>query len=110
MDKCSYSVLIMERETQLRNVAFGGNWSEALLEQDVAKSALATLRLAAGNCMEEDPRGPELNQALGYVAVRVEKGPALVAAFLKALAEPEQTIRRQQAMHCLRQIELWAGF
>ena len=100
----------MERETQLRNVAFGGNWSEALLEQDVANSALSTLRLAAENCMEEDPRGLELNQALGYVAVRVEKGPALVAAFLKALAEPEQTIRQERAMRCLRQIELWAGF
>ena len=100
----------MERETQLRNVAFGGNWSEALLEQDVAISALSTLRQATENCMEEDPRGPELNQALGYVAVRIEKGPALVAAFQKALAEPEQTIRRQQAMRCLRQIELWAGF
>jgi hypothetical protein len=99
----------MERETQLRNVAFGGNWSEALLEQDVAKSALAILRAAVENCMEEDPRGPELNQALGYVAARIEKGPALVAAFLKALGEPEQTLRREGARRCFRQIEIWAG-
>jgi hypothetical protein len=100
----------MERETQLRNVAFGGNWSEALLEQDVAKSALSILRVAAENCMEEDPRGPELYQALGYVAARVEKGPVLASAFLKALAEPEQAIRRKGMMRCLRQIEIWFGF
>jgi hypothetical protein len=60
--------------------------------------------------MEEDPRGPELNQALGYVSARVEKGPVLVSAFLKALAEPEQATRRKGAMRCYRQIELWAGF
>ena len=100
----------MEHETQLRNVAFGGNWSEALVEEDVAKSVLAILRLAAENCMEEDPRGPELNQALGYVAARVEKGPMLVSAFLKALAEPEQEIRRKGATRWFRQIEIWAGF
>ena len=99
----------MEREKQLSNVAFGGNWSEALLEQDVVVSVLSTLRTAAENCMEEDPRGPELSQALGYVSARVEKGPVLVAAFLKALAEPEQAIRRKGALRCLRQIELWVG-
>jgi len=99
----------MERETQLRNVAFGGDWSEALLEQDVAKSVLSILRVAAENCMEEDPRGLELNQALGYVAARVEKGPMLVSAFLKALAEPERTIRREGMRRCFRQIEIWAG-
>jgi hypothetical protein len=100
----------VERKKQLGNVAFGGNWSEALLEQDVALSALATLRAAAETCMEEDPRGPELNQALGYVSARIEKGPALVAAFLKALSEPEQVIRRKGMMRCFRQIEIWAGF
>lgn len=108
--KCSYFVLIMEREKQLCNVAFGGNWSEALLEQDEVASVLATLRAAAENCTERDPRGPELDRALGYVAARIEKGPMLAPAFANALAEPERAARRDRAMRCFQQIKAWAGF
>lgn len=92
---------------KMRNVAFGGNWSEELVSLNERDCALAVLQRAVDICTEEDPRGPELDAALEYIAERVEKGASLTHRFRKALTIPHQDERAHQAAQTLRLIRNW---
>ena len=91
----------------MRNVAFGGNWSEELVSLNEYECALAVLQHAIDVCAEEDPRGPELEEALIYLAQRIEKGAGLTQRFRKALTIPHQEQRVHEASQALRLIKNW---
>jgi hypothetical protein len=96
-------------KTQLKNVAFGGSWSEEILRVSELETALKVIENAAGDCTEMDVRTDELNEALGFVASRIEKGPQLKAQFLKAVVIEDQDARSRAAQQVLGQMQSWAG-
>jgi len=96
-------------KTQLKNVAFGGSWSEDILRVSELEAALKVIANAAGDCTEIDVRTDELNEALSFVASKIEKGPQLKAQFLKAVVIEDQEVRSFAAQHVLQQMQTWAG-
>ena len=96
-------------KTQLKNVAFGGSWSEEILHVSELEAALKVIANAADTCTEIDVRTDELKGALSFVASKIEKGSQLRTQFLKAVVIQDQEARRCAARQVLRQIQSWAG-
>lgn len=98
---------MVEFKDKMKNVAFGGNWSEELVSLDECTAALRVLERAVDQCTEEDPRGPDLEMALGYVAARAEKGRALTDRLRRSFAIANQGERQREARAVLRLIRNW---
>ncbi|MFT7045807.1 MAG: hypothetical protein ACJAYH_001074 [Celeribacter sp.] len=96
-------------KTQLKNVAFGGSWSEEILRVSELETALKVIANAADDCTEIDVRTDELNEALSFVASKIEKGPQLKAQFLNAVVIQDQDARSSAARQVLGQMQSWAG-
>ncbi len=67
----------MDRKQQLRNVAFGGAWSEQIAGREVIAAAIETLRRAAAGSARRDPRTPEVGAALDLLCKNHPKGDIL---------------------------------
>lgn len=93
----------------MKNVAFGGPWSEALVEQDALEAMMSVLDRAATMCGEDDVWSRDLDKALTYVRGNVEKGPMLVEGFQKALQEPIPDVRQVRVSNYVKMIRDWAG-
>jgi hypothetical protein len=106
---CSLFVLMIERKKHLANVAFGGRWSEELVERDRLARFMAALDATASDCFDQDVYTRELIDALDYVQANVEKGPMLVAGFQKALLEPIPSLRQTEVQRYVGMIRNWAG-
>ncbi|WP_310622395.1 hypothetical protein [Flexibacterium corallicola] len=100
---------MVDRKTQLGNVAFGGDWAEALIDEHEIHAVLVTLRHAAKICTQEDPRSQALSDALVFVEGKVEKGAMLRHGFERALSSPLPHIRQSETNRYLRIIEAWCG-
>lgn len=100
---------MVDLKTQLKNVAFGGSWSEEILRVSELEDALKVIENAADTCTEIDVRTDELNDALDFVASKIEKGPQLKAQFLKAVVIQDQEVRSCTAQAVLQQMQSWAG-
>lgn len=98
----------MERRQQLGNVAFGGDWSEAIMPREEVQAAIRTITHAVDICMEEDPRTATLLAALDLVA-RFARGDLLRAAFLKGCAIPNPGLREQELRRVLALIASVVG-
>lgn len=96
-------------KTQLKNVAFGGSWSEDIWRNSEVQSALDIIEQAAQTCTEHDVRRPELMGALEFISSKIEKGPQLKVQFLKAVIIEDQDRRRDAALKVLQHIQSWAG-
>lgn len=107
--QCSYFVLMAERKDHLRNVAFGGNWSEEILIVDELRRVLGVIDAAAAECAERDVESEEFLSAMLYVRKNIEKGPMLCGAFFKALRIENQSLRRAEALRVAAMIRGWAG-
>lgn len=90
----------MERRQQLSNVAFGGDWSEAIMPLEEVQAAIRSIARAVDTCMEEDPRTIEVQGALDLVA-RFARGDMLRAAFLKGCTIPNLGLREQELRRVL---------
>ncbi|SMO59756.1 hypothetical protein SAMN06265173_1077 [Thalassovita litoralis] len=99
----------MDRKQQLSNVAFGGDWSEAV--EPGERTALCLLRLAEAvrNCQEEDPATPDVLEALDWLAARISRGALLRSAFLKAAQHPIPELRQSELWRTLRTIRSLVG-
>lgn len=76
----------MDRRSQLKNVAFGGAWSEQIAGDEALQRALASVREASKRTAEEDLRGDlNLLDAVWALALTNPKGDALAEAWRKAL-------------------------
>ncbi len=100
---------MVDFKDQMKNVAFGGPWSEALVEQAALNEMMDVLDHAAARCGEEDVWCRDLDRALTYVRSEVEKGPMLVEGFQKALQEPLPDLRQSRVTAYVRMIRDWAG-
>ncbi|MGJ8606198.1 MAG: hypothetical protein ACSHXH_18960 [Marivita sp.] len=100
---------MVDLKTQLKNVAFGGSWSEEILRVSELEAALKVIANAADTCTEIDVRTDALKEALNFVASKIEKGPQLKAQFLKAVVIEDQDARSCAAQQVLQQMQSWAG-
>jgi len=99
----------MDRKRQLSNVAFGGEWSEAIPIQEVIQEALDVLRMAVARCDEENPLTEEVHAALERLAQRVVRGSLIKAAFLEAAVIADPSLRAQELSRCLLNLERVLG-
>jgi hypothetical protein len=84
----------MDRKGQLRNVAFGGAWSEQIAGEEALRAAMRRVEAASVETADADLRLDEtLRQALSTVADAHPKGAMLQAAWDRALALPFATLR-----------------
>lgn len=87
----------MERRDQLRNVAFGGAWSEQIAGREALRDALAILDEAADAAVLRDIRqSSEVRDALAIATKDNPKEGLLRDAWVKAAAlpDPAQRCRR----------------
>lgn len=98
----------MERKRQLSNVAFGGDWSEAIVPREQVQSAMQTLRLAVRYCREVDPRSDEVKEALVWVR-RMARGDVLADAFLRAGGIENMDVRQGEMQRLLQTIASTVG-
>lgn len=98
-----------DKKKQLSNVAFGGNWSEEILLIGELNAVLSVIDRAARECTDRDVEDEALHGALLYVSKNIEKGPMLVAAYIKGLRLTDQEMRRAEVMRVAGQIRVWAG-
>jgi hypothetical protein len=98
-----------DMKKQLSNVAFGGSWSEEILSTSELMGALDVIAQAADDCVERDVRTVELKAALGLIQAKVGKGTELCDQFMRAIGEPNQGLRRQNAQRAAQRLRLWCG-
>jgi hypothetical protein len=99
----------MERKKQLGNVAFGGNWSEELIDADRLKRIMSVIERAARDCARRDVRSQELEKALNEISLVIEKGSQLTKRFMRALAEPNPGLRHMETNRVVRIIRRSTG-
>ncbi len=100
---------MVERKKHLANVAFGGAWSEEIVERQALSKVMSALEKAAAECFDQDVYCRDLIDALGFVQTNVEKGPMLVSGFQKALLEPIPALRQAEVQRYVKMIRDWAG-
>lgn len=94
---------------KLSNVSFGGNWSEDLLVGDQLNVVLDFLSDAARCCTDTDVRGGDLDNALAYVAEKIEKGDVLADALHRAFDHKEPRQRQRDAIKVIARINRAVG-
>lgn len=84
----------MERKDQLRNVAFGGSWSEQIAASEALEAAIDTLDDLASHADMMDPQShPAAVMALDMATVAHPKADMLRKAWMRAAARPEPANR-----------------
>lgn len=96
-------------KNQFSNVAFGGSWSEEILNTSELLAALDVIDQAANDCVEYDVRSAELEAALGLIQTKVRRGSELCDQFSRAITEQDQGLRMQNAQRAAQRLRLWAG-
>lgn len=87
----------MDRERQLRNVSFGGAWSEQIAADEQLAASLDRLDRAVEDTVYEDLRGfSDVSFALDLACRNHPKGNMLAAAWRTALGVPNAGIRSQE--------------
>ena len=74
----------MERKHQLSNVAFGGEWAEAIVPLEQLTSDLNYLRKAVEGAEDHDPLTPDVIAALERLTDVIARGDMQRAAFIRA--------------------------
>lgn len=97
----------MERREQLSNVAFGGDWSEAVAPREEAQSALRALWEAVNLCHEEDPA--QYADALWTATQGRNKGQELYQAYMRASRIEHPSLRENELRRVVGIIEAQVG-
>ncbi|AGT10534.1 hypothetical protein [Paracoccus aminophilus] len=96
----------MDRKDQLRNVAFGGAWSEQIAGREELIRAIETLHTAAARTAGLDVRvDAGVNVALWIACKDHPKGDMLRIAWDKGAAIPVAGLRQQELRRVARLIE-----
>lgn len=94
----------MERKDQLRNVAFGGAWSEQISEREALAAAIDMLDQAACNADETDPRHPNILDALDTATKNHAKAALLCSSWHRAGGRKDPSARVAELMGIVRLI------
>ena len=74
----------MERKHQLSNVAFGGDWTEAIVPLEQLTLDLNCLHKAVEDAEDSDPLAPDVVAALERLTGVIARGDMQRAAFMRA--------------------------
>lgn len=97
----------MERKDQLRNVAFGGAWSEQIAGREALAAAIDTLDGAASCADMDDPRDrSSVIEALELATADHPKGPLLRDAWARASGRAEPSVRVAELMTIVQRIRV----
>lgn len=88
----------MDRKQQLRNVAFGGAWSEQIAGREARAAAIAAVAVAAADAGEDDPLRQDALEAVNLLCMEHPKGTMLRSAWIKAsrIEAPGPRVRELQ--------------
>lgn len=87
----------MDRKGQLRNVAFGGAWSEQIAGTEALAEAMRRVEAAPARTVDEDLREDRgLVESMDLLAAAHPKGDLLGRAWRKALDRPAAAERARE--------------
>lgn len=100
----------MDRKSQLKNVAFGGAWSEQIAGNEAIAGALDVIERAIGRTEDEDLRlDVELASMLLFLSRKHPKGAELQRAWAKALTLPSSYDRGRELDRIAKVYRSWLG-
>lgn len=100
----------MDRNGQLRNVAFGGAWSEQIAGNEALAEAMAQVDAAVLDTRDEDLRNdPALAEAVALVCACHPKGALLREAWRRALGQGMPALRAAELQRIAMTIRAGLG-
>ncbi len=100
----------MDRKDQLKNVSFGGAWSDQIPGREKLARSIGTVVAAPERAAEEDLReDAELDEALTNCCLAHPKGEGLRRSWQRALAMPDPGQRQAELARVARILETWVA-
>lgn len=99
----------MERRDQLKNVAFGGDWSEQIPDRERTLDALAALTKAVNECQDHDPCASYVLIEVDHLCARIARGNRMATSWRKAGTVAEPGVRRSMLAQVLKTISSGVG-
>jgi hypothetical protein len=100
----------MDRRDQLKNVAFGGAWSDQIPGRETLARAIKTVVVAPERAAEEDLREDiELGEAVVTCCLAHPKGEGLRRSWERALEMPDPGQRQTEMARVARILETWVA-
>ena len=99
----------MERRQQLKNVAFGGEWSEAIPLREDVRRALDVLEMAVLASADQDPCENDVLEAVDALTSRIARGESMAKSWRDAGRVQDQGLRRAALDKVLRTIRSGVG-
>ena len=99
----------MERKDQLKNVAFGGDWSEQIVVRERVAACLATAERAVRESHVLDPCREDVLAAIGFLCSRIARGGIIAESWSKAGGIADQGLRRRALEQAMKNIRSGIG-
>lgn len=97
----------MDKKKQLKNIAFGGDWSEKTLADYEKEVFLDKLRKTYQKSMTGELKDRELQEILIYTRKNVEKGNLLAKSFEEKINIKNSYQRKTELLKVINIIKLW---
>ena len=97
----------MEKKKQLKNVAFGGDWSEKSLEDHEKKIFLRKMNNIQESCFSNEIGEEDLQGVLHYIRNNLEKGHIFAESFEEKLGIKDPYLRKVELLKTINNIKKW---
>ena len=96
----------MDRKSQLKNVSFGGAWSEQIADDEILRQSFELLKQAVALTLEEDIRErADVRQALEVVLEQHPKGAEIEKALERAVSLSLAGVRSTELNRLVKVLE-----
>lgn len=97
----------MDKKNQLKNVAFGGDWSESIKSNDEISVIVKRLENIYKRCSYEYIQDSEFNDILEYVENNIEKGQIFSHSFQRNIRYKDPLKRKYELLKTINLIKKW---
>jgi hypothetical protein len=97
----------MDKKKQLKNIAFGGDWSEKTLADYEREVFLGKLRRAYQQSMTGELKDRELQEISTYIRENIEKGDLLAKSFEEKIRIKDPYQKKIALLKVINIIKLW---
>tara|TARA_B100000900_G_C20248267_1_gene580867 strand:- start:145 stop:447 length:303 start_codon:yes stop_codon:yes gene_type:complete len=97
----------MDKKKQLKNVAFGGDWSEKSLEDHEKKMFLKEIKKIYESCFCNEISEKDLQEILYYMKNNLEKGHIFAKSFEEKLQIKDPYLRKAELTKTINNIRKW---